>query len=151
MTTTPPTDHQLADRIADALRAAAYDCDGTCGLGEHECDAQHPIQVAVLHRDVVATVYGDIADLAAVAAAVVQPELDRLAAELEQARQQTAANDRAIGLLLHYAAEAHRRKWAYDNGGEGRSSDAFTALHQLGNEIKASLDKLTAPAVLPGA
>jgi hypothetical protein len=93
MTTQP---QPLADRIAEALRAAAYDCDGTCGLNERECDAQHPIQVAVIHHDVIAAVYGDITDLASVAAAVVQAELDardnenvRLHAELRIVEQQT--------------------------------------------------------------
>lgn len=100
---TTPADQRpaLADRIETALRNAAYDCDGTCGLGEHACDAQHPIQVAVLHHDQVATVYGDIPDLAAVAAGVMQPELDardaeiaRLTAERDQARADLNATAR---------------------------------------------------------
>lgn len=79
---TTPQPPALADRIAGALRTAAYDCDGTCGLNERECGAQHPIQVAVLHHDQVTAVYGDIPDLAAVATGAVQPELDARDAEI---------------------------------------------------------------------
>jgi hypothetical protein len=102
---TTPADQRpaLADRIETALRNAAYDCDGTCGLGEHACDAQHPIQVAVLHHDQVATVYGDIPDLAAVAAGVMQPELDARDAEI--ARLRSVAQSAAV--LLRAAADRH--------------------------------------------
>ena len=79
---------ELRDRIAAALRDAAYDCDGNCGLDERECDAQHPIQAAVLHFGIVSDVTGDVHALADAVLATVQPELDRLRVELEQARQQ---------------------------------------------------------------
>lgn len=81
----------LAKRIEQALRTAAFDCDGTCGMSERECDTQHPIQVAALHHGETASVYGDIDALAAVAAAAVQPELDQLRAELAGAQARTAA------------------------------------------------------------
>lgn len=78
MTTQPLTDEQLPARIAGAIRAAAYDCDGNCGLGERECDARHPIHVAVLHFGEIADVYGTVDAITATVLAVVQPELDRL-------------------------------------------------------------------------
>jgi hypothetical protein len=93
MTAVPLTDQQLRDRLAEVIRNAAYDCDGTCGLGERECDAQHPIQVAVLHFGIVSDVTGDVHALADTVAAVVQPELDRLRAELTA---MTDLRDRAI-------------------------------------------------------
>ncbi|MFG3170610.1 hypothetical protein [Streptomyces sp. NPDC048200] len=60
-------------------------------------------------------------------------------------REQAPA-DRAESLLLHFAAEAHRRKWAYDRGisdnGVPVKSEAFDALHRLGDEMRTALDKL---------
>lgn len=55
---------------------------------------------------------------------------------------------KAEALLLHFTAEAHRRKWAYDRGvdddGVPIKSEAFNALHQLGEEMRVELDKLHA-------
>lgn len=59
---------RLVASAARALRAAAFDCPGDCGLSEADCDARHPIQVEVLHFDEVASVYGSVD---AIAAAVV--------------------------------------------------------------------------------
>lgn len=62
---------------------------------------------------------------------------------------------KAEALLLHFTAEAHRRKWNYDRGldddGQPIKSDAFGALHRLGDEMNAALHKLraTPAAVLP--
>jgi hypothetical protein len=56
--------------------------------------------------------------------------------------------DRAEALLRQFTAEAHRRKWNYDRGLDGNGapiqSKAFNALHQLGDEMLAELDKLRA-------
>lgn len=78
----------LREQIAAALRAAAHDCDGTCGLTETDCFEQHPIQVSVSHFGQVSGVYGYIDALAAIAAEAVQPELDRIRAEPGKAQQQ---------------------------------------------------------------
>ena len=62
---------------------------------------------------------------------------------------------KAEALLLHFTAEAHRRKWDYDRGldddGQPIKSEAFDALHRLGDEMNAALHKLraTPAAVLP--
>jgi hypothetical protein len=61
---------------------------------------------------------------------------------------------KAEALLLHFAAEAHRRKWSYDRGldddGVPIKSEAFDALHRLGEEMRTALEELRrAPAVLP--
>lgn len=87
MTDTPPplTDEQLRDRMAAAIRAAAYDCDGNCGKTEAQCDAEHPIQVAVLHHGEIADVYGSVHAITTTVVAVLQPELDRLRFGLQQA------------------------------------------------------------------
>lgn len=103
MTNTQPTAAQLAELIAAGLRAAANDCDGNCGLTEVNCFEQHPIQVSVVHFETVTGVYGYIDALAAVAATAVQPELDRLRAELEVARidlaEMTRCRDAALRAL----------------------------------------------------
>lgn len=61
---------------------------------------------------------------------------------------------KAEALLLRFAAEAHRRKWSYDRGldddGVPVKSEAFDALHRLGEEMRTALEELRrAPAVLP--
>jgi len=53
---------------------------------------------------------------------------------------------KAEALLLHFTAEAHRRKWSYDRGldndGVPLKSEAFDALHRLGDEMNTELHKL---------
>ncbi|MDH6709784.1 hypothetical protein P3T27_006533 [Kitasatospora sp. MAA19] len=103
MTDTPPP--SLRDRIAASLRTAAYDCDG-CDLTERECDDQHPIQAAVLHHDVITSVYGDIDAIAAAVLAVVQPEIDRLRADLAAVRDRTLTE--AAEVLRQATVPAHQ-------------------------------------------
>jgi hypothetical protein len=115
-----PTD-QLRDRIAAALRVAAHDCSGDCGLPEATCFEEHPIQVSVIHFDQIAGVYGYIDALATVAATAVQPELNRdiarwcLREELEQVEgmyiQRGAENAR---LRTALASAKRRAKLLHD-------------------------------------
>lgn len=53
---------------------------------------------------------------------------------------------KAEALLLHFTAEAHRRKWNYDRGLDGDGvpvkSEAFDALHRLGEEMRVALEEL---------
>ena len=65
------------------------------------------------------------------------PTVKRLTAERDEARAEAA---RLCGSVLHFAAEAHRRKWAHSNGGQIRPTPAFDELHQLGNELRALAD-----------
>jgi hypothetical protein len=67
---------------------------------------------------------------------------------------------KAEALLLRFTAEAHRRKWDYDRGLDGDGvpikSEAFDALHRLGEEMRVELEKLRAlpaasAAVVPAA
>lgn len=110
---------QLRDRIAAALRTAAKDCDGTCGLIETDCFEQHPIQVSVIHFEQVAGVYGYIDALAAVAAAEVQPLLLQQAGQLNRARE--------------------RVTWAQADRAEHRAD-----LDQLRHLITATIDQIAA-------
>ena len=68
----------LRAHIATAIRAAAYYCNGDCGKTEAECDAEHPIQVAVWHYDVVTDVAGPVEALANAVMEIVQPIIDEL-------------------------------------------------------------------------
>ncbi|GAA2838276.1 hypothetical protein RMN57_13055 [Kitasatospora sp. CM 4170] len=78
--TTTPTPASLAERIAEGLLAAAYSCDGTdCRATEDECEAAHPVRRPAPWRYVV-RIEGSPEGLAAAVLAVVQPELDALAA-----------------------------------------------------------------------
>ncbi|MFM9656797.1 hypothetical protein [Streptomyces scabiei] len=53
---------------------------------------------------------------------------------------------KAEALLLRFTAEAHRRKWNYDRGLDGDGvpvkSEAFDALHRLGEEMRVALEEL---------
>ncbi|MEU9444624.1 hypothetical protein AB0D42_27835 [Streptomyces sp. NPDC048304] len=83
-------------------------------------------------------------------------ELQRIAhetsnrSEAERAKAARRA-DKAEALLLHFTAEAHRRKWEYDRGlnndGVPIKSEAFDALHRLGEEMRVKLEELRATAV----
>jgi hypothetical protein len=80
-------------------------------------------------------------------------ELQRIAhetsnkSEAERAKAARRAA-KAEALLLHFTAEAHRRKWEYDRGlnadGVPIKSEAFDALHRLGEEMRVELEKLRA-------
>ncbi|MFI1520621.1 hypothetical protein [Kitasatospora cineracea] len=110
----PPAD--LRQRLAEAIRAAAYDCDGHCGLDEAECLDRHPITVAVEHHGVATDVYGPVTALAEVAAAEVEPELAKRqargdiwkakAAELEQDRDRL---DTGLAALREQLAQAREQ------------------------------------------
>ncbi|MGW1796920.1 hypothetical protein ACWCQN_13135 [Streptomyces sp. NPDC001984] len=69
-------------------------------------------------------------------------------ADAEQAATRGGARRaaKAEALLLRFTAEAHRRKWSYDRGldddGVPLKSEAFDALHRLGEEMRIELDRL---------
>lgn len=90
---------ELRARCAAALRAAAHDCDGGCGLPEGECVARHPIQVAAYGHGRVEVVHGPVEALADVMAAVHD-------AELAEARADVARLRRAVGEVRRFA-EVH--------------------------------------------
>lgn len=114
---TPPTEQgALRDRIAEALANA----DGL-ELGETESfPFLHEGQVSGYRRRADAVL------------AVLPPPVSRAA--------------KAEALLLRFTAEAHRRKWNYDRGldddGVPIKSEAFDALHRLGEEMRVELEKL---------
>jgi hypothetical protein len=72
---------------------------------------------------------------------ITSDQLDALYAEAERGRKAEAH-------LLHFAAEAHRRKWNYDPGlspdGTPRRDPTFAVLHHLGDQMNAALHGLRA-------
>jgi len=74
-------------------------------------------------------------------------EIEAASAVRPPATDRTA---KAEALLLHFTAEAHRRKWSYDRGldddGVPIKSEAFDALHRLGEEMRVALEKLRSAA-----
>lgn len=103
MTATEPT---LRDRLVSALQAAAFLCDDDCTLkDEAACDAAHPIQATCLHFDQVADIAGPIDDIADVALAVVQPELDAKDTEIGRLSAALARVDEEIAEFV-FAADA---------------------------------------------
>lgn len=92
---------------------------------------------------------------AGLSTARAEANVDALLAEaaVPSAAAQTTQAAKAEALLLHFTAEAHRRKWSYDRGldddGVPITSEAFDALHRLGEEMRVALEKLRRLAVLP--
>lgn len=74
--TAGPTD-SLWQRIAEALTAAAFECDGRCGLAARECYDAHPIILSAVSNGTT-HVDAPVTAIADAVLAVVQPELDRL-------------------------------------------------------------------------
>lgn len=73
---------------------------------------------------------------------MTNPETDRPAAVPPPMSRAAKAE----ALLLRFTAEAHRRKWNYDRGLDGDGvpvkSEAFDALHRLGEEMRVALEEL---------
>jgi hypothetical protein len=125
MTETTPADDRAADLlVADARRAVHESLTFLAAPGAD--------RVRALIADLETAVEGRTAI--------------RFAAATVPASAPTDQAAKARSLLLHFAAEAHRRKWAYDRGlnddGVPVKSEAFDALHQLGDEMRTALDKL---------
>lgn len=135
MTAPAQPEQPLRQRLAEALRDAAYDCDGQCELDEDQCFEQHPIQVSVMHFDQIAGVYGYITALAEVAAAAVQPDLDALREQAE--RYQVGALERAA--LLEDARDALEA--AGQNGAHG---DDWPAIAPAIRALAAERDRFRA-------
>lgn len=109
---TDPTD--LRARLVAAFQAAAYDCDGACGLAEAECDDTHPVQPAAWAFGVVSGVRGPVTSLADVALGVVQAELDRLQVSREKWATESTRQAGQIGDLRRQLAEAVNDLEAWD-------------------------------------
>ena len=96
-----------------------------------------------IHRDLLAhRVRRDLGLLG-----IVPRLADAVLAVLPEQTNQTAVRGvKAEAILLRFAAEAHRRKWSYDRGidddGVPIKSEAFVALHRLGEEMRVALEKL---------
>ncbi|MEV8398824.1 hypothetical protein [Streptomyces niveus] len=103
----PPTtpSEELAQRLADAIRAAAYQCDGGCGRTERDCADAHPIQAVALHHGVVADVEAPISALVKAILPVIRVE--DMAQQPEQTespaytRLQVAAKEATEAAHLH--------------------------------------------------
>lgn len=93
-TTAPPAP---ADRehIAQALTAAAHDCDGDCGLTEADCRAAHPIVVSATVGDTV-HIDGPVEAIADAVLAVLPSPADRVAV-LREAADELFARCPALG------------------------------------------------------
>jgi hypothetical protein len=68
----------LRDRIADTLTAAAYECDGKCGLSERECYDAHPITFSAMAGGTT-HVDGSVTAIADAVLAVLPEPADRAA------------------------------------------------------------------------
>ncbi|MGW4603694.1 hypothetical protein ACWENS_10535 [Streptomyces sp. NPDC004532] len=74
---TPAPADVLRQRIAEALTAAAFECDGKCGLAARECYDAHPIILSAVSNGTT-HVDAPVTAIADAVLAVMQPEHDRL-------------------------------------------------------------------------
>lgn len=139
-TAVPPADRAgLRETIADASRATP-----TVWVDGHP--QMEAIAAAVWEQcgrsDNGACVEDDPRNIAVAALGAVLPSAP------------TRTDTRAETLLRRFTAEAHRRKWDYDRGLDGDGipikSETFTALHRLGEDMRAELEKLRRLAVEAG-
>ncbi|MFE2712277.1 hypothetical protein ACFXKI_09870 [Streptomyces mirabilis] len=85
-----PTDQsELRDLIAEKLRAAAFECDGKCGLSEQDCYDAHPISFSAMSNGLT-HVTGSVTAIADAVLAVLPKPVDRAA--VEAAAFKAAAN-----------------------------------------------------------
>jgi hypothetical protein len=85
----------MRDAIATALRAAAYHCDGDCGLDEPVCDAAHAIRVDAWAHEVVSDISGPVQAIAA----AIDTVFEQWATGLGETRPQDALTDAVMGAL----------------------------------------------------
>ncbi|MEV5915753.1 hypothetical protein AB0M00_43585 [Streptomyces chartreusis] len=108
MTDTPQND--LRTSITEALTAAAYECDGKCGLAEQECFDAHPITFSAMSNGVthinasVKAIADVVAAIADAEQAQLRVEVDRLGdwvrAVTERAKTAETAHDRTHDELI---------------------------------------------------
>jgi hypothetical protein len=96
----------LRDRIAERLTAAAFECDGKCGLSEQDCYDAHPISFSVMSNGVT-HVTGSVTEIAAAVLAVL-PE----PADADLRRQLAAAERIRENADFHLGQEMARRQLA---------------------------------------
>uniref|UniRef100_UPI0030E0A33E hypothetical protein n=1 Tax=Streptomyces tubercidicus TaxID=47759 RepID=UPI0030E0A33E len=122
----------LRQRIADALTAAAHQCDGNCGLDERACYDAHPITWSAMaggttHID------GSVTAIADAVLALVQPELVRLRSELRNSERIRENAD------FHLGQEMARRQLAEKDVARLRAELNGLA-HEHGREIGRAVE-----------
>jgi hypothetical protein len=89
-------------------------------------------------------IVGNLYALHSAVTAVWKGDMEYLQAERDTARNRVTALEAAV---QHFAAEAHRRKWAHQDS----IPAAFEELHRIGNELLAALPAPKIPACLTSA
>lgn len=87
----PKDSQSLRDRYAEALTAAAHQCDGDCGLSERDCYDAHPITWSAMAGGTT-HVDGSVVAIADTVLAVRDEEMARLRAELDTCRERYAVS-----------------------------------------------------------
>ena len=138
-------DDHLADAVLPVVEVALAEQTQTLRAVEIDRDqwrdrATHWRQRAEVSDDPTAATYIGYLDRAENAEdRIRKAEADR-DSQQRLAIRATLQRDDALAALTRHAAEAHRRKWAHEDGNQA----AFDALHRLGDEILASRDRLIA-------
>lgn len=110
---TQAADAQLRARYVEAIRAAAGDCDGDCGLPEAVCVARHPVQVASYGHGRVVAVHGPVETLVDAVATVRDGELAEARSERDRLRRVVGAV-REFGELYATSCDVVRAETARD-------------------------------------
>lgn len=160
----------LRDRIAEALTAAAFECDGKCGLSEQDCYDAHPITFSALsngttHVNASVTALADAA-LAALPASVDRATVLREAADIcDEAGAvygSRGANDAAgaaFALMERFQRKANEAEYVAtpcsvggcEPGGEPCSTHERLMAHAEGDHELCAPDCGVHPVVLPAA
>jgi len=123
----PEPTGDLRERLREALTREHY------RRAREQIEAS-PEEHAAAFADAVLPVVED--ETAALRSALKDAERER-ETHRKRAEEAERQRDEALAALTTHAAEAHRRKWAHSEDNQA----AFDALHRIGNEILASLDR----------
>lgn len=124
-------DDGLREQYAEAIRTAAFYCDGDCGMAEADCLAAHLIQVGAWTFGVVSDVSGPPGALADAVLAGRDREMEQLAADRDASDE---AARRALDQRQEMAAE--RYEW------QQRGDRAEAAIARV-RDIAADMQNIT--------
>ncbi|MCX5000904.1 hypothetical protein [Streptomyces longwoodensis] len=130
-----PQHDQTALRIAAALTAAAYECDGNCGLSDRDCYDAHPINFSArvngtTHIDAPVTA------IAAVVMAVLPEHTDRAAVLREAAdRYATLVDQNEAYELAEHGQIDHETRIQFE-----AVRDVVTGLRRMADEAQPGHD-----------
>lgn len=100
----PAARADLRERIAEALRSAAFECDGKCGLSERDCYDAHPINFSAMSNGTT-HVSGPVTAIADAALAVLPAPADHTAEGIDWKAKYEAEHARHVAVVSQLVAD----------------------------------------------